>query len=74
MRRNAMTGSQMRQKNILHHNTVKAGQKLMTFSLEKIAAAGYSTTAVLLTNSDDYEAFRVVKTRETNTGEKRITL
>ncbi len=34
---------------------VKAGQKLMTFDIEKIKAAGYSaTTAVLVTNSDDY--------------------
>ena len=34
---------------------VKAGQKLMTFDIDKIKAAGYSTTtAVLVTNSDDY--------------------
>ena len=36
-------------------DTVKAGQKLMTFDIDKIKAAGYSTTtAVLVTNSDDY--------------------
>ncbi len=35
---------------------VKAGQTLITFSREKIKAAGYSdTVAVLLTNSDDLE-------------------
>lgn len=44
-------------------DTVKAGQRLMTFSIDKIKAAGYSTTvAVLLNNSDDYENFKVVKT------------
>ena len=36
-------------------DAVKAGQKLMTFDIDKIKAAGYSTTtAVLVTNSDDY--------------------
>lgn len=54
---------------------VKAGQKLMTFSMEKIAAAGYSTTtAVLLTNSDDYEGFQVVKTGAVKAGDKIITV
>lgn len=42
---------------------VKAGQKLMEFDIAKIKAAGYSTTtAVLLTNSDDYKSCNVVKT------------
>ena len=41
---------------------VKAGQKLLLFDMDKIKAAGYSTTtAVLLTNSDDYKGFQVVK-------------
>ena len=54
---------------------VKAGQKLMTFSLDKIKAAGFSTTtAVLLTNSDDYEGFKVVKTGAAKAGEKIITV
>ncbi len=54
---------------------VKAGQKLMTFDLEKIKAAGYSTTtAVLLTNSDDYPNFKVVKTGKTDTMEKLFTI
>lgn len=45
---------------------VKAGQKLLTFDMDKIKAAGYSSTvAVLLTNSDDYKTFRVVKTGKT---------
>ena len=44
-------------------DAVKAGQKLISFDIEKIKAAGYSpTTAVLLTNSDDYEGFRIAKT------------
>ena len=42
---------------------VKAGQKLITFDIAKIKAAGYSTTtAVLVTNSDDYEKLHNVKT------------
>lgn len=54
---------------------VKAGQKLITFDIEKIKAAGYSsTTAVLLTNSDDYLDFKVIKTGETDTMEKLITI
>ena len=40
---------------------VKAGQKLITFDISKIKAAGYSTTtAVLLTNSDDYPNLTVL--------------
>lgn len=54
---------------------VTAGQKLMTFDIEKIKAAGYhTTTAVLLTNSDDYPAFRVLKTGRTDAMEKIITI
>ena len=35
---------------------VKAGQKLLTFSSDKIKAAGHSNTvAVILTNADDLE-------------------
>lgn len=46
--------------------TVKAGQKLLIFDRNKINAAGYSSTvAVLLTNSDDYKTFKVVKTGKT---------
>lgn len=52
---------------------VKKGQKLITFDIEKIKAAGYSpTTAVLLTNSDDYDAFKVVKTGKVNAGDEVI--
>ena len=41
-------------------DTVKRGQKIMTFSREKIKAAGYSDIiAVLLTNSDDYKDFKL---------------
>ena len=39
---------------------VRKGQKLMTFDISKIKAAGYSpTTAVLLTNSDDFEGMKL---------------
>ena len=45
---------------------VKAGQKLIAFDIGKIHQAGYSsTTAVLLTNSDDYSNFKVNKTGKT---------
>lgn len=54
---------------------VKAGQKLMTFDIEKIKAAGYSTTtAVLLTNSEDYDAFSVTKTGKTRAMEPIMTI
>lgn len=54
---------------------VKAGQKLMTFDMGKIKAAGYSaTTAVLLTNSDDYPDFKIVKTGKTDILEKLISV
>lgn len=56
-------------------DTVKAGQKLMTFSIDKIKESGYSTTtAVLLNNSDDYENFKVVKTGMTKKSEPVITI
>ncbi len=54
---------------------VKAGHKLMTFDISKIKEAGYSTTsAVLLTNSDDYQSCNVVKTGMTKQMEKIITV
>ena len=54
---------------------VKAGQKLLTFDITKIQEAGYSTTtAVLLTNSDDYPDFKVLKTGETESMEKLFTV
>lgn len=53
---------------------VKKGQKLLTFDIEKIKAAGYSaTTAVLVTNSGDYPNYRVVKTGAVETGEEIIS-
>lgn len=54
---------------------VKAGQKLMTFDIEKIREAGYSTTsAVLLTNSDDYTSCNILKTGSTKQMEKIISV
>lgn len=56
-------------------DTVRAGQKLMTFSIEKIKESGYSTTtAVLLNNSDDYENFKVVNTGAVTKSEPIITI
>lgn len=53
---------------------VKAGQKLMYFDIGKIKAAGFSaTTAVLLTNSDDYPGFKVIKTGKAERMEKVIS-
>lgn len=55
--------------------TVKKGQKLMTFDIARIQSAGYSaTTAVLLTNSDDYPNFKVVKAGKTDSMEKLFTM
>lgn len=54
---------------------VKAGQKLISFDMEKIKAAGYSTTtAVLLTNSDDYTEVQVIKYGKTGKMEKLLTV
>lgn len=56
-------------------DAVKAGQKLMTFSIDKIKENGYSTTtAVLLNNSENYENFKVIKTGSAKTGEPVITI
>lgn len=54
---------------------VRMGQKLIRFDIAKIRAAGYSpTTAVLLTNSDDYPDFKVIKTGKTEQLEKLYTI
>ncbi|MDO4308875.1 MAG: glucose PTS transporter subunit IIA [Eubacteriales bacterium] len=54
---------------------VKAGQKLITFDISKIKAAGYpATTAVLLTNSEDYPDFKILKTGHTEIMEKLFTI
>lgn len=56
-------------------DTVKAGQKLMTFNMDKIKESGYSTTtAVLLNNSDDYDDFEVIKTGAAKKSEPIITI
>lgn len=54
---------------------VTKGQKLIKFNISKIKAAGYSpTTAVLLTNSDDYPNFKILKVGKTETMEKLFTV
>ena len=54
---------------------VKSGQKLLTFDMTKIKAAGYNTTsAVLLINSSDYPHFNILKTGSTKQMEKIITI
>ena len=56
-------------------DTVKAGQKLLNFDMDKIKKAGYSaTTAVLVANSDDYPAFSIVKNGKTETMEPIIKI
>lgn len=56
-------------------DTVKAGQKLIAFDIEKIHQAGYSsTTAVLLTNSDDYSNFSLRKTGRTERMEELASI
>ena len=54
---------------------VKAGQKLIEFDIKKIHKAGYSsTTAVLLTNSDDYSNFAIKKSGGTERMEELMTI
>ena len=54
---------------------VRMGQKLMTFDMDKIKAAGFSTTtAVLITNSDDYKAVNVEKTGAVKACERIIAV
>lgn len=54
---------------------VKAGQKLIAFDIDKIHKVGYSsTTAVLLTNSDDYSNFMVKKTGRTERMEELFSV
>lgn len=56
-------------------DTVKKGQKLIKFDVKKIEAAGFSaTTAVLLTNSDEFVDFKVVKTGKTEAGEEILAI
>ena len=54
---------------------VRAGQKLLKFDMNKIHEAGHSTvTAVLVTNSEEYESCTVEKTGHTEVMEKLITV
>ena len=54
---------------------VKKGQKLITFDIEKIKKAGYSpVTAVLLTNSEDYDNFEVLKTGPVKPGDELMSI
>ena len=56
-------------------DVVKKGQKLITFDIAKIKAAGYSpTTAVLVTNSDDYEGLAFDKMGAVKKGDQIITV
>lgn len=54
---------------------IKAGQKLIAFDMEKIKAAGHSTTtAVLVTNSEDYDKVEIQKTGTVQMGEPIINV
>ncbi len=56
-------------------DSVKCGQKLLSFDRKAIADAGFpDVTAVLITNTDDYEAVELVKTGATEATEKLITI
>ena len=42
---------------------VRTGQVMLTFDMEKIKEAGYDvTTPMIVTNSDDYQEIRILKT------------
>ena len=48
---------------VKQNQKVKCGQPLLRFSAAKIKACGYpTTTAFVVTNSDDYDAVAVIKT------------
>ncbi|MCD8067576.1 MAG: PTS glucose transporter subunit IIA, partial [Lachnospiraceae bacterium] len=52
-------------------DSVKCGQKLLSFDRKAIAEAGFpDVTAVLITNTDDYQAVELTKTGEVETAEK----
>ena len=54
---------------------VRKGQKLLTFDISKIKAASHpTTTAVLVTNSDDYAPFQLEKEGSVNAGDKLFAL
>lgn len=56
-------------------DVVKKGQKMIKFDIKKIEAAGYSAvTAVLLTNSDEFVDFKVVKKGVVEAGEELFTI
>ena len=47
----------------------------MTFDIEKIKAAGFdTTTAVLLTNSDDYPDFKILGIGDVEVGNKMFEI
>ncbi len=54
---------------------VVKGQLLMTFDIEKIKAAGFdTTTAVLLTNSDDYPDLKIMGIGDMEVGNKMFEI
>jgi len=54
---------------------VRKGQKLIAFDIDKIKAAGYpATTAVLVTNSEDYAGCKVETLGNISAGSKLITV
>ncbi len=60
---------------VKHGETVKKGQLLLQFDLEKIKEAGYDLTApIVLTNTGNYNSIEVVKTGSTLIGEKVMVI
>ena len=56
-------------------DTVKKGQKLLTFDLTKIRAAGHPTvTTVLVTNADDYAGLTLEAAGSVTAGDKLIAV
>ena len=54
---------------------IKAGDLLAEFDIEAIKSAGYRTvTPVIITNSDDYTSFNLLKTGSIQNGEKFISV
>lgn len=54
---------------------VKAGQRLISFDIEKIKEAGYDvTTPLIVTNTDDYQEIKTLKTGSVNQKDRVLEL
>lgn len=56
-------------------DVVKQGQKLLTFDIAAIEAAGFNTQIpIIVTNTQDYNKVEMTTDQQINTGEQFITV